>query len=128
MSEPTRQRPAHRVSEALRKYIADDDEARPVFATISSKNQITLPARLLRELGIGPGDRFSIRKDGERLVLRPRPKEWADYYGGSMRGVYGNTKEEIEAYLRDVREGTGFPEEEKEVIEEARPARKPARG
>ena len=126
MSEPKSKEPTRRVREALQKYIVDDDEGRPVFATISSKNQITLPARLLRELGIGPGDRVSIRKDGDRLVLRPRPKEWADYYGGSMRGVYGNTKEEIDAYIRDVREGTGFPAEE--VIEEATPARKPARG
>ena len=32
----------------------------PVLSTISSKNQITLPVRLLRELGLGPGDRVAI--------------------------------------------------------------------
>ena len=126
MSEPKSNKPTQRIAEARRQYLVDDDEDKPVMATISSKNQITLPAKLLRELGIGPGDRVSIRKDGDRLILRPRPKEWADYYGGSMRGLYGNTKEEIDAYIRQVREGTGFPDEE--VIEEATPARKPARG
>lgn len=105
MSDTPSKRKSRKVSEARLEYLVDEED-RPVLSTISSKNQITLPARLLRELGIGPGDRVSIRKDGDRLVLRPRPKDWADYYGGSMRGLYGNTKEEIDAYIRGIREGS----------------------
>jgi AbrB family looped-hinge helix DNA binding protein len=102
MSDTPSKHPTRKVREARLDYLVDEED-KPVLATISSKNQITLPARLLRELGIGPGDRVSIRKDGDRLVLRPRPKEWADYYGGSMRGVYGATKEEIDEYIRQER-------------------------
>jgi antitoxin ChpS len=115
----TSKRPQRKVREAVVEYITDEED-KPVMSTISSKNQITLPARLLRELGIGAGDRVSIRVDGDRLILRPRPKDWADYYGGSMRGVYGDTKEEIDAYIREVREGW---DERDRVVEEAWAAR-----
>jgi len=74
------------------------------MATVSSKNQITLPAHLLREIGIGPGDRLAITREGNRLVMRPRPKDWVEYHGGSLRGVYGNTPEEIDAYIRELRD------------------------
>jgi len=104
MGDTPRKQSRSKVSEAkLEYFLKMDAENQPVLAVISSKNQITLPARLLRELGIGPGDRVSIRKDGERLVLRPRPKEWAEFYAGSMRGVYGDTKEEIDEYIRQER-------------------------
>jgi AbrB family looped-hinge helix DNA binding protein len=73
------------------------------MTTISSKNQITLPAQLLRELGLGAGDRLAIRREGNRLILRPRPKDWVDYYGGSLRGLYGESKEEMDAYVTELR-------------------------
>ncbi|HLF79329.1 MAG TPA: AbrB/MazE/SpoVT family DNA-binding domain-containing protein [Dehalococcoidia bacterium] len=81
------------------------------MTTISSKNQITLPAHLLRELGLSAGDRLAISKEGGRLILRARPKEWAKYYGGSLAGVYGKDEQEIEAYLEDLREDTSRDEE-----------------
>ncbi len=84
------------------EYIAGRRED-PALTTISSKNQITLPAQLLREMGLGAGDRLAIRREGNRLVLRPRPKDWVDYYGGSLRGLYGETKEEKDAYVDDLR-------------------------
>jgi len=93
----------------------------PTVTTISSKNQITLPAHLLREMGLGPGDRLSITREGNRLILRARPKDWARYYGGSLRGLYGSTKEEVDAYLQELREDTGRDE----MLEEARSGRKP---
>ena len=102
MSDLPSKRPIRKISEAALEYITDEED-RPAMSTISSKNQITLPARLLRELGLGAGDRVSIRVDGDRLILRPRPKDWADYYGGSMRGIYGGTKEEIDEYIRQER-------------------------
>ena len=73
------------------------------MSTISSKNQITLPAHLLREMGIGPGDRVAVTLEGKRLVLRPRPKDWVTYLGGSLKGLWGNTPEETEAYIAELR-------------------------
>jgi AbrB family looped-hinge helix DNA binding protein len=121
MSDVPSKNPKRKVSEARLEYL--DEKNKPVLSTISSKNQITLPARLLRELGIGPGDRVSIRKDGERLVLRPRPKEWADFYAGSVRS-YGNTKEEVDEYIRQERAGW---DEHSRRVEEAWAARDDSR-
>jgi AbrB family looped-hinge helix DNA binding protein len=74
------------------------------MTTISAKNQITLPAQLLREIGIGPGDRLAISREGNRLVMRPRPRDWVEYHAGSLRGLYGDTPEEIEAYIKELRD------------------------
>ena len=91
-----------KVKEAAVEYIVGRRED-PTLTTISSKNQITLPAQLLREMGLNAGDRLAIRREGNRLVLRPRPKDWVEYYGGSLRGLYGETREEKDAYVDELR-------------------------
>lgn len=96
-------------------------ENEPAVSTISSKNQITLPAHLLREMGLGAGDRLAIVREGNRLILRPRPKDWVQYYGGSLKGLYGRSKEEVDAYLQNLREDT----DRDEMLEEAWTGRKP---
>lgn len=75
--------------------------------TISSKYQITLPARLVREMRLQPGDQLAVEYDQGRLILHPRPKDWVSYTAGSMPGYYGKTKEEIDEYLREVRGSWG---------------------
>ena len=83
--------------------------------TISSKCQITLPARLVRELGLQPGDKLAVEVEEGRLIHHPRPKDWVSYTAGSMPGYYGKTKEEIDAYLREVRGVWGtYPDYEEE--------------
>ena len=75
------------------------------MTTLSAKNQITLPARLLRGLGLKPGDRMAVSLEGNRLILRPRPKDWLAYHAGSLPDLYGKDREEIDAYVRELREG-----------------------
>jgi AbrB family looped-hinge helix DNA binding protein len=82
-------------------YLASGAEE--ATSTISSKNQITLPAHLLRELGLGPGDRLAVSRDGARLVLRARPKDWVRYHAGSLAGMYGRNASEADAYVRGLR-------------------------
>jgi bifunctional DNA-binding transcriptional regulator/antitoxin component of YhaV-PrlF toxin-antitoxin module len=101
-----------RVREAAVAYNAREEE--PVMSTISSKNQITLPVHLLREMGIGAGDRVAVTREGNRLMLRARPKDWVKYHAGSLEGRYGADATAAEDYVRDLREG-GREEE----IEEA---------
>ena len=43
-----------------------------MIVRITSKRQITLPARVLKALGVGPGDRLEIREAPEGLIRRPR--------------------------------------------------------
>jgi bifunctional DNA-binding transcriptional regulator/antitoxin component of YhaV-PrlF toxin-antitoxin module len=107
-----------KVSEAAVEYIVGGGRE-PAVSTISSKNQITLPVHLLREMGLTAGDRLAITREGGRLILRARPKDWAKHYGGSLRGLYGRSKEEVDAYLQELRE------DRDELVEEAWTGRKP---
>ena len=43
------------------------------IATVSSKGQITLPAKFRRALGIKPCDRLSVEVVADTIVLRPVP-------------------------------------------------------
>jgi AbrB family looped-hinge helix DNA binding protein len=110
----TRQVPQSKVNEAAAEYFigAPGEDA---MTTISSKNQITLPAHLLREMGLAAGDRLAVALEGGRLVLRARPKDWVQYYGGSLAGLYGDSAAEIEAYIAEERSHT----ERDEAIEGA---------
>src|SRR5690554_2414471 len=92
-----------KVQEAATVAYTVDRQSEPAMTTISSKNQITLPVSLLRELGLTPGDRLAITREGERLVLRARPKDWVSYHAGSLGGVYGRNREDVDAYVREGR-------------------------
>jgi AbrB family looped-hinge helix DNA binding protein len=114
MDDLTKQTGAGRVREAALEYIANR-RSEPAMSTISTKNQITLPAHLLRELGLRAGDRLAVTREGARLVLRARPRDWVAYHGGSLKGLYGKDREEIDAYVKDLREDT----QREEAIERA---------
>ena len=73
--------------------------------TISSKNQVTLPVEIVRSLGLKAGDKLIAELIDDRIVLLPQPASWADYMVGSLSGVYGSTKEEIDRYIEEVRYG-----------------------
>jgi AbrB family looped-hinge helix DNA binding protein len=99
----TKGEPGSKVREAALAYSVSPEEGPPV-TTISSKNQITLPAHLLREMGLGPGDRLAVGREDNRLVLRPRPRDWVRHYAGSLSGLYGGTRQQADRYLKDLRE------------------------
>ncbi len=113
--------PVNKIGEAAGVYDAGRKEE-PALSTISSKNQITLPIHLLREIGLGPGDRLAVSREGNRLILRARPKNWASHYAGSLKGLYGNTREEIDAYIKEQRDDS----HRAELIEEAWHGQRPA--
>ncbi len=71
--------------------------------TISRKNQITLPVNVLKALKAKSGDRLRAAIRGRSLVLLPHPVSWVEYYAGIAEGLYGQTDEEIEAYIRESR-------------------------
>jgi AbrB family looped-hinge helix DNA binding protein len=106
----TKQTVGGKVAEVARTYYAAGEEE-PTVTTISSKNQITLPAHILREMGLQPGDRLAVGREGNRLVLRARPRDWVRHYAGSLSGLYGGTREEIDRYLGDLRDESGRAQE-----------------
>jgi AbrB family looped-hinge helix DNA binding protein len=111
-----------KIAEAVIAYNTDRKEE-PLLSTISSKNQITLPIQLLREIGLGPGDRLAVIREGNKLILRARPKNWVEYYSGSLKGLYGNSREEIDEYIADQRDDEGHRDAQ---IEEAWNGKRPA--
>ena len=43
-----------------------------MIVKITSKRQVTFPARVLAALGVGPGDRLELQESPEGFLLRPR--------------------------------------------------------
>ena len=43
-----------------------------MIVKITSKGQITFPARVLNALGVGPGDRLELENGPHGLILRPK--------------------------------------------------------
>ena len=65
---------------------------RATSSRISSKNQITIPVEVLREMSLKPGDQveFHINKEN-RLVITPVDSDWLqtlDEVLGSMTGMW----------------------------------------
>jgi antitoxin ChpS len=73
--------------------------------TVSGKRQITIPSRMAKQLGLEAGGMLVARLENGTIVLTPRPKSLIEYLDSFPAGVYGRTKEEIDAYVRDEREG-----------------------
>lgn len=42
-----------------------------VYITVSSKGQMVIPAAIREELGIEPGTRVAVRREGDELILKP---------------------------------------------------------
>lgn len=56
--------------------------------TISSKNQITIPAAELRAAGLEAGERLIARADGPGRVLLERERDVLAEFAGALTGVY----------------------------------------
>lgn len=82
-----------------------------VFATVSSKGQLVIPAEMREALGIEPGTRVSIHQQGDELILRPVTKKVAhriiDRLCGLTAGGASMT-DELLAERRTEDEGSGW--------------------
>lgn len=101
----TKQSRGRKVREVALAYLTEGASAMSEVATakLSSKHQITLPVAMVRRLGLEPGRRLILRLEGDRILLRPEPEDWVEYFRGSMKGVYGRTRAEMDAYVRKER-------------------------
>lgn len=86
--------------------------------TLSSKNQITIPVAMVRALGLKAGDELNIIQVGDHLALFPTPANWVDYFRGSLKGVYGSTKEEIDRYIAEERASWDRSRDSQQWLEE----------
>ena len=71
--------------------------------TITGKNQVSLPARGVRQLGWERGDRLLVHVLGHDLLLLTRkPDDPAEYFAGKLGHVFG-THEETLRFLEEER-------------------------
>ena len=72
-------------------------------STISSKGQVTVPIEVRHRLGLREGDRVEFVSDQDRTYLRPVRDEGNPFaaFVGALPAF--ETKEEINAWLRDLR-------------------------
>lgn len=55
---------------------------------LSSKNQVTIPVGVLREMGVRPGDELEIVAKGREATIRPAgTPPWTKYLG-TLSGVW----------------------------------------
>jgi bifunctional DNA-binding transcriptional regulator/antitoxin component of YhaV-PrlF toxin-antitoxin module len=74
---------------------------------LSSRNQVTLPAEIVRQYGFAPGPRFFVEDFGDAILLVPdRPEEDEEL----PIGAYGRTEEEIAAYIARERASWNDPD------------------
>jgi AbrB family looped-hinge helix DNA binding protein len=72
-------------------------------AKLSSKRQITVPARMARALGLEPGSTLLLRLEDDRIVLMAAPASYTEALEGSMSGTYGDP----DSYFREERSSWG---------------------
>ena len=76
-----------------------------LYATVTSKGQVTIPVEVRRRLGVKAGDklRFESQNDGFRVVRDVDENVFEKWRGiGSFPGM-GKGRDAIVAYFRDLR-------------------------
>jgi AbrB family looped-hinge helix DNA binding protein len=72
--------------------MAEVKKRRRGATTISSKNQITIPAEALRNAGLEAGERVVAHADGAGRVILEREHDVIGEFAGALTGTY-NTDE-----------------------------------
>jgi AbrB family looped-hinge helix DNA binding protein len=70
------------------------------LATVSTKGQFVIPADIREALGIRPGTRIAVLREGNRIILEPVNKEYVRALRGALAGGPSMTDE----LLKDRRE------------------------
>ncbi len=77
-----------------------------VKAKLSLKGQVVIPAHFRKKYGITPGAIVEVIDAGDRIVLRPAPKDPVEEVMGILRGEASLTRELLRARKaeRDIEE------------------------
>lgn len=70
------------------------------------RNQITFPEEIAARLNVEPGDRLVIEWD-EANPERAQVRVLRRSYYGALEGIYGETPDDVAAYIRTERESWG---------------------
>lgn len=56
--------------------------------TVSSKYQVVIPKAVRRALGLRPGDQLLVRLEDGRVVMRLRPRSYAQHLRGLHKEIW----------------------------------------
>ncbi len=73
-------------------YVTNVKRAGRGAATISSKNQITIPVSELRSAGLAAGERVVARADGPGRIILEREIDILAEFAGALTGVYAENE------------------------------------
>lgn len=71
--------------------------------TLNQKSQVVISKAMRKSLGLKPGDQLAAVIEGDKIILRPRPKSSAARLRGIGTGTWGS-KTKIDAYLDQLRD------------------------
>ncbi len=71
------------------------------YATVTSKGQIVIPAKVRKKYGIEKGTRLGIEEHGDELILRPITPEYLDKMAGVLKGPNSLSKKLLQERLQD---------------------------
>ncbi|MHB1347279.1 MAG: AbrB/MazE/SpoVT family DNA-binding domain-containing protein [Candidatus Humimicrobiaceae bacterium] len=69
---------------------------------LSKKGQIVIPSEIRDIMGIQAGSNVVIFTIDDEVVLLT-PEKYSQYTKGSIKGVWGSTKEEVDSYIKEER-------------------------
>ena len=69
---------------------------------ITSKRQVTFPAKVLEQLGVGPGDQLELEEGQDGFVLRPRRVDLSKLAGLRDKIPPGHPPLDIRAFREGV--------------------------
>ena len=70
---------------------------------LNEKSQIVISKKIRKILGLKPGDQLTASVEGDKIILRPKPRSPAARLRGLGKGTWGN-KTKIDAYLDKLRD------------------------
>ena len=70
---------------------------------LNQKSQIVISKGIRRSLGLKPGDQLAAIVEGDKIVLRPKPKSPTARLRGLGKGTWGN-RAKIDAYIEKLRD------------------------
>lgn len=71
--------------------------------TLNQKSQIVISKEIRKRLGLKPGDQLTAIVEGNKIVLRPRPKSSARRLRGLGKGTWGG-RAKIDNYIEKLRD------------------------
>jgi AbrB family looped-hinge helix DNA binding protein len=71
--------------------------------TLNQKSQVVISKEIRKRLNLKPGDQLAAVVEGDKIVLRPKPKNSAQRLRGLGKGTWGS-RAKIDAFIEKLRD------------------------